>query len=47
VFPLLVIITICCIRIRNIRARKKRIKDWAKENKISKGKLKLGRWVKI
>ena len=32
--PILVIITICSIRIRNIRARQKRIKDWAKENKI-------------
>jgi hypothetical protein len=36
-FPVLVIITICCIRIRNIKARKKKIKDWTKENKISKG----------
>jgi hypothetical protein len=35
--PVLVIISICFIRIRNIRAREKRIKDWAKENKISKG----------
>ena len=32
--PILVIITICSIRFRNIRARQKRIKDWAKENKI-------------
>ena len=37
-FPVLVIITICSIRIRNIRAREKRIKDWADDNKISKGK---------
>ena len=36
-FPVLVIITICSIRIRNIRAREKRIKDWADDNKISKG----------
>ena len=36
-FPVLVIITICCIRIRNIRDREKRIKDWAKDNRISKG----------
>ena len=36
-FPVLVIITICCIRNRNIRAREKRIKDWAKENRITKG----------
>ena len=25
------------VRFRNIRAREKRIKDWAKQNKISKG----------
>jgi preprotein translocase subunit YajC len=36
-FPVLVIITIFFIRIRNIRAREKRIKDWADVNKISKG----------
>ena len=36
VFPVLVIITICSIRIRNIKAREKRIKDWAKENKTLK-----------
>ena len=29
--PVLVIITICCIRIRNIRARQRRIKDWVKK----------------
>ena len=37
VFPVLVIITICSIRMRNIRAREKRIKSWAKKSKISKG----------
>ena len=41
-FPVLVIITICCIRIKNIRAREKRVEDWAKENRIlnSNGKFK-------
>ena len=37
--PVLVLITICCIRLRNIRARKKRIKDMADENKIAKGEM--------
>ena len=39
--PVLVIITICCIRIRNIRARQRRIKDWAKGNRISRGMINM------
>ena len=38
-FPILVITTICCIRVRNIRAREKRIDDLAKKNRISKGRV--------
>jgi hypothetical protein len=37
VLPVLVVLTICWIRVRNIRAREKRIKDWVKENKIIPG----------
>jgi hypothetical protein len=38
-FPILVITTICCIRVRNIRAREKRIDDLAKKNRIAKGSV--------
>jgi hypothetical protein len=38
-FPILVITTICCIRVRNIRAMEKRIDDLAKKNRISKGRV--------
>ena len=38
VFPILVITTICCIRVRNTRARQKRIMDWVKENKRMQGR---------
>ena len=38
-FPILVMTTICCIRVRNIRVREKRIDDWARKNRISKGQV--------
>ena len=44
VLPVLVILTICWIRVRNIMAREKRIKDWVKENKIIR---QLNRAVKL
>ena len=43
--PVLVIITICCIRIRNIRDREKRAKDWTKWNRTSKGIWNLKCWM--
>ena len=39
IFPILVITTICCIRVRNIRAREKRMDDLARKNRISKGQV--------
>ena len=40
VFPLLVTLAICLVRIRNIRAREKRIIDWVTENKTKPGTYK-------
>ena len=38
VFPVLVTLAICWLRMRNIRARVKRITDWVSENKTMPGR---------
>ena len=37
IFPFLVILTLCCIKVKNYRAREKVMKDWLKKNRAKEG----------